>query len=100
MSPTVIEVGKDTDLIRLDIARLDAGETESFARDDEEICIVVLSGVVDVVAGDQAPGRAGGGGAGLPAPRPARDSPPRRRPPPAPPGGAGGGGRLHAAPGG
>jgi 5-deoxy-glucuronate isomerase len=57
---TVITAGKDTDLIRLDIARLDAGDTETFERDDEEMFIVVLSGLVDVVVDGRSLGRAGG----------------------------------------
>lgn len=60
MTQTVIAVGKDTELIRLDIAGLDAGETEIFQRDDEEMFIVVLSGVVDVAVAGQSLGAAGG----------------------------------------
>ena len=56
----MIAAGKDTDLIRLDIARLDAGETARFARDVEEMFIVVLSGVVDVIVDDRPLGPAGG----------------------------------------
>lgn len=60
MTRTLIAAGKDTDLIRLDIARLDAGETETYVRHDEEMFIVVQSGVVDVVVDGKALGRAGG----------------------------------------
>lgn len=60
MTRNLIAVGKDTDLIRLDVARLDAGETETFVRDDEELFIVVQSGVVEVVVDGQPLGRAGG----------------------------------------
>jgi 5-deoxy-glucuronate isomerase len=53
-------VGKDTDLIRLDIAGLDAGDSASFVRDDEEMFIVVLCGEVDVDVDGRSLGRAGG----------------------------------------
>ncbi|HKC27826.1 MAG TPA: 5-deoxy-glucuronate isomerase [Jatrophihabitans sp.] len=60
MTQTLISPGKGTELIRLDIARLDAGESEMVVRDDEEIFAVVLTGVVACSVDDQQFGRVGG----------------------------------------
>jgi 5-deoxy-glucuronate isomerase len=57
---TLITAGTDTELIRLDTARLHPGATETFVRDDEEMFIVVLSGVVEVEVGGRSLGAAGG----------------------------------------
>jgi 5-deoxy-glucuronate isomerase len=56
---TVISPGKDTDLIQLDLAELVAGETLE-TRSDDEVLVVVLSGVVDVQVDGEALGTAGG----------------------------------------
>ncbi len=60
MIQSVVSVGRDTDLIRLDVAQLDAGEPAELVRVDEEMLVMVLSGVVDVLVGDEGLGRAGG----------------------------------------
>jgi hypothetical protein len=44
---TALAAAKDTDLIRLDISRPDAGEAVTYLHDDEEMLIVVLCGVVE-----------------------------------------------------
>ncbi len=55
-----VSVGKETDLIGLDIAELAAGESIDVVRDDEETLVMVLSGVVDVTVDGKNLGRAGG----------------------------------------
>lgn len=57
--PTVISPGKDTDLIQLDLAELGAGESLEKTPDDE-VLVVVLSGVVDVEVDGKSLGSAGG----------------------------------------
>jgi len=57
---SVLSVGKDTDIIQLDVANLDAGESAELHRDDEEMLVMVLSGTVDVQVDDETLGRAGG----------------------------------------
>lgn len=57
--PTVISPGKDTDLIQLDIAALGGGESFETTSDDE-VLVVVLSGVVEVEIDGQPMGAAGG----------------------------------------
>jgi 5-deoxy-glucuronate isomerase len=56
---TVISPGKDTDLIQLDLAELAPGESLQKTSDDE-VLVVVLSGVVDVEVDGQSLGSAGG----------------------------------------
>lgn len=56
---TVISPGKDTDLIQLDLADLAPGERFERTSDDE-VLVVVLSGVVDVEVDGQSLGSAGG----------------------------------------
>lgn len=56
---TVISPGKDTDLIQLDLAELGPGESLDNTSDDE-VLVVVLSGVVDVEVDGQPLGSAGG----------------------------------------
>lgn len=56
---TVISPGKDTDLIQLDLAELGTGESFEKTSDDE-VLVVVLSGVVDVEVDGQPMGSAGG----------------------------------------
>ncbi|MGH9069102.1 MAG: 5-deoxy-glucuronate isomerase [Acidimicrobiales bacterium] len=60
MRQTMISPGSDTDLIGIDVVRLEAGESEELHREGEEILAVVLSGVVDVVVDGSSLGRAGG----------------------------------------
>jgi 5-deoxy-glucuronate isomerase len=57
---SVLSVGKDTDLIQLDVATLDAAESAELLRPDDEMLVMVLTGVVDVVVDDEALGRVGG----------------------------------------
>lgn len=56
---TVISPGKDTDLIQLELAELRAGESLEKTSDDE-VLVVVLSGIVEVDVDGQAMGTAGG----------------------------------------
>jgi 5-deoxy-glucuronate isomerase len=51
---------RDTDLISIDIVRLDPGGPEPVHRERDEILAVVLSGVIDVRVDETALGRAGG----------------------------------------
>ncbi|MDQ1485137.1 MAG: 5-deoxy-glucuronate isomerase [Actinomycetota bacterium] len=55
---TLVTPGKETDLIRLDIADLPAGESLELTSADETL-IVVLGGVLDVAIDGQSLGRAG-----------------------------------------
>jgi len=56
---TVISPGKDTDLIRLDLAEVEAGDNFQFDAENE-VLVVVLSGVVDVEIDGSSLGSAGG----------------------------------------
>ncbi len=75
--PTVISPGKDTDLIQLDLAELGAGESLEKSSNDE-VLVVVLSGVVDVEIDAQALGSAGGRANVFEAPGDAVYAPPGR----------------------
>jgi 5-deoxy-glucuronate isomerase len=57
---SVVSVGKDTDLINLDVAELSDGESADLVKDGEEMLVMVLTGTVDVRVGDESLGRAGG----------------------------------------
>lgn len=59
MIQTVVSVGKDTDLIGIDLAQLDAGESLDVTRAADESLVMVLSGVVDTTVDGNALGRAG-----------------------------------------
>jgi Uncharacterized enzyme involved in inositol metabolism len=59
MNRTLVAPSQPGDLIGLDTAELDAGETFS-ADDARETVVVILSGVVDAVANNATLGRAGG----------------------------------------
>lgn len=59
MAKTVVTPGKETDIIRLDLAQLDEGQTWEQSSEDET-AVVVLGGEVDVVLGGERKGRAGG----------------------------------------
>jgi 5-deoxy-glucuronate isomerase len=56
---TVVSPGKDTDLIKLDVATVEVGDRLEMTADGE-VLIVILSGVIDVEIGGAAVGRAGG----------------------------------------
>jgi 5-deoxy-glucuronate isomerase len=57
---SVVSVGKDTDIISLDVAELAAGESADLVRDDQEMLFMVLTGTVDVTVDDKPLGQAGG----------------------------------------
>jgi 5-deoxy-glucuronate isomerase len=56
---TIVTPGKDTDLIKLEVADIEAGGSLRFVTDDEAL-VVVLHGVLDVEVDGGSLGRAGG----------------------------------------
>lgn len=60
MIQSLVSVGKDTDLIGLDLAELDTGESADLVREGEETVVMVFTGVLDVLVDGKALGRAGG----------------------------------------
>jgi 5-deoxy-glucuronate isomerase len=56
---TLVTPGTDTDLVKLEVAEIEAGQTLSFSADGEAL-VVILHGVVDVEVEGHTLGRAGG----------------------------------------
>lgn len=56
----LVTAGKDTDLVGLELVTVASGESCELPARDEETCVIVLSGVVDVSVDGATLGRAGG----------------------------------------